>query len=109
MVNAIISYTGYAVSAIVLVLGIILKIKDARKYNKAQALSIVFNEVANTVSEAERIFGGGNGYAKLAWAISKLQMLALKNNVEISDEDLKVKIEEVLTAPEKKKQEKVEE
>ena len=105
MVEYIASICGYILSAIAIIVSIALKIKGSKTNAELQtekANTTVFDKVSEVVAEAEKIFKAGNGYAKLSYALNKLQMIAIQVGAKVSADDLKAKIEAVLTTPQKK-------
>ena len=72
-----------------------------KKNKKAKILNI-FANVPSYVSQAEQIFGPGNGKAKLQWVITKIQIDCVKANVEISEDAAAKEVERVLETPQKK-------
>lgn len=72
-----------------------------KKNKKAKVLEILAN-VPCYVSQAEQIFGAGNGQAKLQWVLTKIQIDCVKANVDITEDKAKEEIEKVLDTPQKK-------
>lgn len=105
MVEYIASICGYILSAIAIIISIVLKFKGSKSKTELRtekANNSVFDKVSEVVTEAEKIFKSGNGYAKLSYALNKLQMIAIQVGAKVSADDLKAKIEDVLATPQKK-------
>ena len=90
------------VSIVVSITTIILSVfknSKAKKYNK---LLTLWSKVPVYINQAEQIFTTPKtGVAKLEFVLSKLQTDCVKLNLNISDDDLKNKIEETLSTPKK--------
>ena len=54
--------------------------------------------IPNLVVQAETLFGKGNGTAKLNYVLTELRVYALENHISVSNEELKVHIESVVSA-----------
>ena len=77
----------------------------ARKKNKSEKLvdlAKIVQKLPEFITEAEKIFGAGNGTAKMAYVLNKVQIECLKNNVTYNEDQFKGEIENILTTPEKK-------
>ena len=86
----------FAVVTIIVNIVVLLK-----KNKKATVLQILAN-ASSYVSQAEQIFGAGNGQAKLQWVLTKIQIDSVKANVDIPENVAKEVIEAILQAPQKK-------
>lgn len=84
------------------VVTIIVNIIALLKKNKKATVLQILSNVASYVSQAEQIFGSGNGPAKLQWVLTKIQIDSVKANVDISEDVAKEAIEAILQAPQKK-------
>ena len=78
--------------------------KKKNKSDKLVDLAKVVQKLPEFIAEAENIFGAGNGNAKLAYVLNKVQIECLKNKVEFNEEQFKGEIENILRTPEKKVQ-----
>lgn len=99
---------GLSVSIGVSVLSIAISLIKAIKAKKANKVLTLWRKIPGYVIQAEQIFGSKTGIAKLEFVLSKLQTDCVRLNLDISDEDMKAQIEEILATPTTKK-EKVEE
>lgn len=75
------------------------------KNKKTQKVSAILAKIPNYIIEAETIFGGGTGKAKLAYVLNKIQVDCVKANINISEEVLTQQIENVMETPQKKQTE----
>lgn len=90
------------IPALVALVSIIFNIITlSKKGKKATALSIL-SAIPDYVTQAESIFGAGNGQAKLQWVLTKVQIDAVKANINIEDSEIKARVESVMEAPQKK-------
>lgn len=72
---------------------------------KAVALAKVVQTIPSAIVEAEKLYpNGGQGAAKLAYVLSKLELTCYKLNVNYEEnvDGLKAEVEKVLEAPQKK-------
>ena len=96
------------VSTISLVGFVITFIKNNKNKGSVKTLEVVIllNQVISNIpkyiKEAEAIFGGTNGLAKINYTLTKLQMDCVKNGVEFDEDMFKGKFEEILETPQKK-------
>lgn len=93
----ILTILGYALPlATFIVTTIVALVKGKGK--KAQLLvAKLVAMIPNKVSEAEKIFGNGNGQAKLSYVLQGLQMQALKEGFCVDEADLITQVENVIT------------
>ena len=99
---AISEIISIACSCVFAVVTIIVNIVALLKKNKKATVLQILSNVASYVSQAEQIFGSGNGQAKLQWVLTKIQIDSVKANVDISEEEVISQIEAVLQTPQKK-------
>lgn len=109
-------YIYYAVIGAECILSVILFFSSlsARKNRKldnvANQLELKISHLKNTipllVSEAEDMFGAGNGIAKLQYVLNKLHIQCLELSVPYDKEELTKCIDDVLSAPQKKMEKK---
>ena len=71
------------------------------EYNNLVKIGEVIGTIPNTINEAEKLFGSGNGFNKLTWVIQKTMILALKQGVDISEETITAEVETYLSTPQK--------
>ncbi len=104
MVNDATFWTTIASAAVGIVMSVVSVLINKKK-NKSQKLvelAKIAQKLPEFISEAENIFGAGNGAAKLTYVLNKVQIECLKNNVEFNEEQFKGEIENILSTPEKK-------
>ncbi len=104
MKNDITFWTTIASTAVGIV-GYVITIIINKKKNKASKLvelAKIVQKLPEFIAEAEKIFGSGNGTAKLTYVLNKVQIECLKNKVEYNEEQFKGEIENILSTPEKK-------
>lgn len=89
-------------SAIVAIASIVSCLVGLHRKGKKAAITGILSNVVSYVNEAEQAFGAGNGHAKLQWVLTKTQIDCVRANVEIAESDIKAKVEEVLSTPQKK-------
>lgn len=96
------------VSAISIIMFVVTFIKNAKNkssvktYESAILLNQVIANVPKYIKEAEAIFGGGNGLAKVNYVLNKLQIDCVKVGTNYDEDLMKSKIEEILETPQKK-------
>lgn len=90
-----------AIGIIGYVISIILN-KKKNKADKLVDLAQIIEKLPEFITEAEKIFGSGNGTAKLAYVLNKVQIECLKNKIEYNEEEIRLKVEEILKTPQKK-------
>ena len=75
-----------------------------KKANQVVNLAKVIQKIPEHVCAAEELIGPGNGEKKLLIVLEKIKLDCLKLQVdyEAQEEDLKVEIEKILDAPQKK-------
>ena len=101
MVETITLWTTVASSAIGIITTIIAIFTNKKKSRsqKVVELAKVVQKLPGYIQEAESIFGGGTGTAKMAWVLSKAQMECLANKVQYNEKQFKVEIENILATP----------
>lgn len=98
---AILSFIGFIISSIMWYV-------NRKNHGKNVKLIDVYQkvmEIPNLVAEAEEIYpGSGLGSLKLQYVLNKLEISCVKSGIdyEAFEEDFKLQIEEVLSAPQKK-------
>lgn len=93
-----------AISVITTILTIIAN-KSKTKSNKLVELAKIAQKLPGYIQEAEQIFGGKTGTAKLAYVLNKVQIDCITKNIEYNEEQFKGEIENILSTPEKKESE----
>ena len=78
-------------------------IKTIKAKKTAKVLSL-WDKVPVYITQAEQIFGAKTGLAKLEFVLSKVQTDCVKLNLDVSDEEIKSHIEEILATPTTKKE-----
>lgn len=102
----IITYSTTAVSVIAILFSIIKGIINRKNNTNTEGtlkLNEIVSQIPEIISEAETLYGGGMGLAKLNYVLQKIQIKCITQQVEYNEKEIKNKIEEVLTAPQKKK------
>ena len=101
MLETVTLWTTIAGSAVGIIATIIAIFSNKKKgkSQKLVELAKVVQKLPGYIQEAESIFGGGTGTAKMAWVLNKVQMECLTNKVEYNEEDFKVEIENILATP----------
>lgn len=85
-------------SLISLIISIIFIIIKAKKNGNIKGVLDLLGLIPNLVVQAETLFGKGNGTAKLNYVLTELRVYALENHISVSNEELKVHIESVVSA-----------
>lgn len=93
-----------AISLFVTALSIGATFLSLKKKNKQAKINELFSKIPEYINKAESIFGCKTGVAKLEFVLNKLQTECIKMNVDISDNILSQKIEEILSTPTTKKE-----
>jgi len=94
-----------AIGVFTSILSLILN-KQKSKKAKLVELAKIAQKVSNYIIEAENIFGKGNGTAKLAFTLNKIQMDCIQNKICFNEDEWKAEIERILETPQKKEIEK---
>lgn len=109
IVEVIITAIGYGITAFLFIKGKIDRKKAKDKANYTTTLEYenaklsILNEVPKFCAEAEQVVGKGNGPIKELYVTCKVDKLANEKGVIITQDEIKVAIENALTSPEKKK------
>lgn len=109
IVEVIITAVGYVITGILFIKGFFDRKKAKDKANYTSTLEYdnaklsILNEVPNFCAEAEQVVGKGNGPIKELYVTCKVDKLANEKGIIITQEEIKVAIENALTSPEKKK------
>ena len=69
-----------------------------------QKTSEIFAKVPKYINQAEQIFGAKTGLAKLEFVLSKIQVDCARANINIEEQEMVKKIEEILATPTTNKQ-----
>lgn len=104
MLNNVTFWTTIAATAIGTFVSIITIIIDKKK-NKSEKLvnlAKIVQKLPEFISEAEQIFGGGTGVAKVNYVLNKVQMNCIQNKVKYDESQFKGEIEKILSTPQKK-------
>lgn len=76
--------------------------RDNVKTNKQLMLSNLKISLPVFISEAEEMFGAGNGIAKLNYVLNKIHIKCLELSLPYDEKEIKTQIEEILETPQKK-------
>ena len=85
-------------SLISLIISIIFIIIKAKKNGNIKGVLDLIGLIPNLVVQAEATFGKGNGTAKLNFVLTELRVYALEHNISVTNEELKIQIENVVSA-----------
>lgn len=85
-------------SLISLIISVIIIIIKAKKNGNIKGILDLVNLIPNLVVQAEKLFGKGNGTAKLNYVLTELRVYALEHNISVTNEDLKIQVESVVSA-----------
>lgn len=85
-------------SLLSLIISIIIIIIKAKKNGNIKGVLDLVNLIPNLVVQAEKLFGAGNGTAKLNYVLTELRVYALEHNISVTNEDLKLQVESVVSA-----------
>lgn len=85
-------------SLISLIISIIFIIIKAKKNGNIKGVLDLLGLIPNLVVQAEKLFGKGNGTAKLNYVLTELRVYALENHISVTNDELKVHIESVVSA-----------
>ena len=99
---------GISLSVVVSIISIAISFVKAVKAKKANKILTLWGKIPGYVIQAEQIFGSKTGIAKLDFVLSKLQTDCVRLDLDMSDDELKTYVEDILSTPTSKK-EKVEE
>lgn len=104
MIQSITFWTTIAATAIGTFISIITIIIDKKK-NKSEKLvdlAKIVQKLPEFINEAEKIFGGGTGVAKVNYVLNKVQMNCIQNKIKYDENQFKGEIEKILATPQKK-------
>ena len=85
-------------SLLSLIISIIFIIIKAKKNGNIKGVLDLLSLIPNLVVQAEKLFGKGNGTAKLNYVLTELRVYALEHNINVTNEELKTQIENVVSA-----------
>lgn len=100
-VNVIILIVSTAVSIVGIVYSVIATILKSKK-TKSVKLAQIMQTLPSYIKEAETVFGGNTGAAKLVYVLNKVCIDCIKNHLDYNQDDWTVEIEEILSTPQKK-------
>lgn len=89
-------YWSVLLSAILTLASLIWAIIQAKKTGNKKGLLEMSALIPSLVAEAEQMFGGGNGVAKLNYVLTKLRIYALEHNVKADTDNLTAQVESVV-------------
>lgn len=89
-------YWSVLLSALLTLASLIWAIIQAKKTGNKKGLLEMTALIPSLVAEAEQMFGGGNGVAKLNYVLTKLRIYALEHNVKANTDDLTAQVESVV-------------
>ena len=89
------------IGAVSVIFNVIMLIRK----NKVSSLGTIMNMIPTYISQAEKMFGAGNGTAKLQWVLTMVELECVKANIESDTEAVKEQIEKVLSTPQSKNEE----
>lgn len=89
-------YWSVLLSALLTLASLIWAIIQARKTGNKKGLLEMTALIPSLVAEAEQMFGGGNGVAKLNYVLTKLRIYALEHNVKANTDELTAQVESVV-------------
>lgn len=90
-------YWSVILSAVLTVASLIIAYIQTKKTGNKKGLLTLFAKIPTLVTEAEKIFGSGNGQAKLNYVLTELRVYAIENNIKADTDDLKAQVESVVT------------
>lgn len=89
-------YWSVLLSALLTLASLIWAIIQAKRTGNKKGLLEMTALIPSLVAEAEQMFGGGNGVAKLNYVLTKLRIYALEHNVKANTDDLTAQVESVV-------------
>ena len=89
-------YWSVLLSALLTVVSLIWAIVQARRTGNKKGLLNLQALIPALVSEAEQMFGSGNGVAKLNYVLTKLRIYALEHNIRANTEEMTQQVESVV-------------
>lgn len=92
----IVKYILYAVGIVLAIASYIVAYVKAKKSNDMQKLQVLEEYLYDLVISAEKTFGSGTGEIKLDNVLTKATLYSLQNNIKISQEALKNKINKIV-------------
>lgn len=85
-------------SLVALVVSLIITIVKAKKNGNIKGILDLVSLIPNLVVQAESLFGKGNGTAKLNYVLTELRVYALEHNISVTNDELKIQVESVVSA-----------
>lgn len=85
-------------SLISLLASIVIIFIKAKKNGNIKGILDLVHLIPNLVVQAEKLFGKGNGTAKLNYVLTELRVYALEHNISVTNEELKIQVESVVSA-----------
>ena len=84
-------------SVLITIASIIYSIVILKKSGNTKGIKQLYTLIPELVTEAEQMFGAGNGQAKLNYVLTKLRVYALEHSIKVDSVDLTNQIESVVT------------
>lgn len=92
----------YLIGSIALDLVVIIVSVIVAFRKKPKKLLTIFSQLPSIIKDAEAMFGGGHGGAKLRYALAQVKVLCLSSGLDFDEAYYKDKIEEILETPHSK-------
>lgn len=92
----LVDYGLTILSAIATVISLIFALIKARKSNNSKAMVQIFAKIPELVTQAETIFGNGNGQAKFNYVLTELRVFAIEKGITLDISETTQQIESVV-------------
>lgn len=96
------SIAGAAVSLFAVIVRLVYDYKRNGTLSASVKLATIVQTLPALIVEAEKIFGSGNGAAKLAHVLNRVELSCLRSGVEFNADDFSYEVEKILSTPQKK-------
>lgn len=92
----IVEYGVLILSIVVTVISLIISSIKSHKTGNTKGVLELYAKIPVLVATAEKLFGKGNGVAKLNYVLTELRVYALEHNIKVSGEQLEAQVNSVV-------------
>lgn len=89
-------YGATIISVIITIASLVVAFIKAKKNGNAKGMLAIVEAIPSLVTNAEGLFGKGNGQAKLDYVLTQLRLFALQNNIKVNVTDLTEQVNNVV-------------
>lgn len=89
-------YGATIVSVIITIASLVIAFIKAKKNGNSKGMLAIVEAIPSLVTNAEALFGKGNGQAKLDYVLTQLRLFALQNNIKVDVNELTAQVNSVV-------------